>query len=71
MNIARDVRLDVFDKNIRDINAIPILFNDLETKDIDLITFAEENANPLEHYVIFEFVKKIKSRNNNLTISIR
>ena len=59
VNIARDVRLDVSDKNIRDINAIPILFNDLETKDIDLITFAEENANPLEHYVIFEFVKKI------------
>ena len=57
-NIAKDVWLDVNDKNITDINAIPVLFNKLATKDIDLITFAEENANPLEHYVIFEFVKK-------------
>ncbi len=57
-NIARDVRLDVSDKNIKDINAIPVLFNNLETKDIDLVAFAEENANPQEHYVIFEFVRK-------------
>lgn len=57
-DIARDVRLDVSNKNIKDINAIPILFNNLETKDIDLVAFAEENANPQEHYVIFEFVRK-------------
>lgn len=58
-NIAKDVWLDVKNINNKDINAIPILFNNLETKDIDLITFAEENANPLEHYVIFEYVKRI------------
>ena len=56
-SIARDIRLDVNKKNITDINAIPILFNNLQTIDTDLVAFAEENANPIEHYVIFEFVR--------------
>lgn len=39
-------------------NAPPLLFNNLKTSDLDLVTFNQPNANMQEHYVLFEYLRQ-------------
>lgn len=41
-----------------DTNAVPLLFDSLKRRDLDLLTFSQPNANLQEHYVLFEYLRR-------------